>query len=193
MVNKVCPFWVHGSGGDFHQCLTNSLAPAWRRKANTENVDKRAKGKSPKKDPKVVLNWFWYTVMYAFLDQNMHGGKINPTPNRGSNAPAHIDQHKTRSALREETKVKSKGKYFTQKENEGRSTIFKNKTRMPVGAAAKEPRKKNKGKSHQEVMNIMNIAEMESEEFAMSPEIIARERKKDTHLKEGMNKSEKLS
>jgi hypothetical protein len=96
IVNKVCPFWVHGSGGDFHQCLANALAAAWRRKTNKENADKRAKGKSPKNDPKVVPNWFWYTVLYAFLDPKKSGGKINPTPNRGPNAPAHIDQHKTR-------------------------------------------------------------------------------------------------
>jgi hypothetical protein len=31
------------------------------------------------------------------------------------------------------------------------------------------------------VMNIMNLDDMESEEFSMSPEIIAREKKKDTH------------
>jgi hypothetical protein len=43
------------------------------------------------------------------------------------------------------------------------------------------------------VKNIMNIDEMESEEFPMSPEIIAREQNKDTHLKEVMNRSEKLS
>jgi hypothetical protein len=39
-------------------------------------------------------------------------------------------------------------------------------------------------------MNITNLDEMESEEFPMSPEIIAREQKKDTHLKEVMKKSE---
>jgi hypothetical protein len=43
------------------------------------------------------------------------------------------------------------------------------------------------------VMNIMNIDEMDSEEFPMGPEIIAREQKKDTHLKEVMKKSEKFS
>jgi hypothetical protein len=43
------------------------------------------------------------------------------------------------------------------------------------------------------VMNIMNIDEMESEEFPMGPEIIAREQKKDTHLKEVMKKSDKFS
>jgi hypothetical protein len=42
-------------------------------------------------------------------------------------------------------------------------------------------------------MNIMNVDEMESEEFPMSPEIIAREQKKDTHLKEVMKKSEQFS
>jgi hypothetical protein len=136
MINKVCPFWVHGSGGDFHQCLKNALTAACRRKANKENAYKRANGKSPKKAPKVVPNWFWYTV---FLYPNISGGKINPTPNRGPNEPAHIDQHKTQSTLREETKVKSKGKTFTQQENEGRSIIVKNKTHVPVGAAVKEP------------------------------------------------------
>jgi hypothetical protein len=39
----------------------------------------------------------------------------------------------------------------------------------------------------------MNVNEMESEEFPISPEIIAREQKKETHLKEVMNKSEKFS
>jgi hypothetical protein len=43
------------------------------------------------------------------------------------------------------------------------------------------------------VRNIMNVDEMESEEFPMSPEIIAREQKKDTHLKEVMNNSDKFS
>jgi hypothetical protein len=43
------------------------------------------------------------------------------------------------------------------------------------------------------VRNIMNVDEMESEEFSMSPEIIAREQKKDTHFKEVMNKSDKFS
>jgi hypothetical protein len=43
------------------------------------------------------------------------------------------------------------------------------------------------------VMNIMNIDEMESEEFPTSPEIISREQKKYTHLKEVMKKSEKFS
>jgi hypothetical protein len=33
------------------------------------------------------------------------------------------------------------------------------------------------------VHHIMNVDEMESEEIPMSPEIIAREQKKDTHLK----------
>jgi hypothetical protein len=127
------------------------LAAAWRCKANKENAYKRAKVKSPQKDPNVVPNWFWYNVLYAFLNSNISGGKINPTPNRGPNAPAHIYQHKTRSALREETKAKSKGKSFTQQENEGCSIIVKNKTRMPVGASVKEPRKKKqKGKSRQE-------------------------------------------
>jgi hypothetical protein len=40
------------------------------------------------------------------------------------------------------------------------------------------------------VMNIMNFDEME---FPMSPEIIAREQNKDTHLKEVMNKSDTFS
>jgi hypothetical protein len=39
----------------------------------------------------------------------------------------------------------------------------------------------------------MNVDEMESEEFPMSPEIIAHEQKKDTYLKEVMKKSDKLS
>jgi hypothetical protein len=43
------------------------------------------------------------------------------------------------------------------------------------------------------VHHIMNVDEMESEEFSMSPEIIAGEQKKDTHLKEVMKKSDKLS
>jgi hypothetical protein len=43
------------------------------------------------------------------------------------------------------------------------------------------------------VKNIMNVDEMESEEFPMSPEIIAREQKKDTQLKEVMKTSDKLS
>jgi hypothetical protein len=43
------------------------------------------------------------------------------------------------------------------------------------------------------VQNIMNVDEMESEEFPMSPEIIAREQKKDIHLKEVMKKSDKFS
>jgi hypothetical protein len=43
------------------------------------------------------------------------------------------------------------------------------------------------------VMNIKNIDEMESEEFPMSPEIIAREQKKDTHLEEVMKKSDRFS
>jgi hypothetical protein len=43
------------------------------------------------------------------------------------------------------------------------------------------------------VKNILNVDEMESEEFPMTAEIIAREQKKDTHLKEVMNKSDKFS
>jgi hypothetical protein len=43
------------------------------------------------------------------------------------------------------------------------------------------------------VRNIMNVDEMESEEFPMSPEIVSREQKKDTHLKEAMKKSDKFS
>jgi hypothetical protein len=43
------------------------------------------------------------------------------------------------------------------------------------------------------VRNIMNADEMESEEFPMSPDIIAREQKKDLHLKEVMKKSDKFS
>jgi hypothetical protein len=39
----------------------------------------------------------------------------------------------------------------------------------------------------------MNVDEMESEEVPMSPAIIAREQKKDTHLKEVMKKSDKFS
>jgi hypothetical protein len=42
-------------------------------------------------------------------------------------------------------------------------------------------------------MNITNFDEMESEEFPMSPDIIAREQKKDSQLKEVMKKSEKFS
>jgi hypothetical protein len=49
------------------------------------------------------------------------------------------------------------------------------------------------GTKEELVMNIMNLDEMESEEFPMSPEIIARGQNKDTHLKEMMKKSEKLS
>jgi hypothetical protein len=37
----------------------------------------------------------------------------------------------------------------------------------------------------------MNVDEMESDKFPMSPEIIAREQKKDTHLKKVMKKSDK--
>jgi hypothetical protein len=43
------------------------------------------------------------------------------------------------------------------------------------------------------VHHIINVDEMESEEFPMSPEIIACEQKKDTHLKEVMKKSDKFS
>jgi hypothetical protein len=43
------------------------------------------------------------------------------------------------------------------------------------------------------VMNIMNFDEMESEEFPMSPEIIAREQHKDSQLKELMKRSDKFS
>jgi hypothetical protein len=43
------------------------------------------------------------------------------------------------------------------------------------------------------VKNIINVDEMESEEFPMSPEIIAREQKKYTYLKEVMKKSDKFS
>jgi hypothetical protein len=43
------------------------------------------------------------------------------------------------------------------------------------------------------VHHIMNVDEMESEEFPMSPEIIASEQKKDTYLKEVMKKSDKFS
>jgi hypothetical protein len=43
------------------------------------------------------------------------------------------------------------------------------------------------------VHNTMNVDEMESEEFSMSPEIIARGQKKDTYLKEVMKKSDKFS
>jgi hypothetical protein len=46
---------------------------------------------------------------------------------------------------------------------------------------------------HDLVHHIMNVDEIESEEFPMSPEIIAREQKKDTHLKEVMKKSDKFS
>jgi hypothetical protein len=40
------------------------------------------------------------------------------------------------------------------------------------------------------VMNIMNFDEMESEEFPMSPEIIAREQQKDSQLKELIKRSD---
>jgi hypothetical protein len=43
------------------------------------------------------------------------------------------------------------------------------------------------------VMNIMNFDKMESEEFPMSPEIIAREQQKDSQLKEFMKRSDKFS
>jgi hypothetical protein len=42
------------------------------------------------------------------------------------------------------------------------------------------------------VHHIMNVDETESEEFPMSPEIIAHEQKKDTYLKEVMKKSDKF-
>jgi hypothetical protein len=42
-------------------------------------------------------------------------------------------------------------------------------------------------------MNIMKFDEIESEEFPMSPDIIALKKKKDAHLKEVMKKSEKFS
>jgi hypothetical protein len=38
------------------------------------------------------------------------------------------------------------------------------------------------------VHHIMNVDEMESEEFPMSPDIIAREQKKDTHFKRSNEK-----
>jgi hypothetical protein len=43
------------------------------------------------------------------------------------------------------------------------------------------------------VRKIMNVDEMELEEFPMIPEIIAREQNKDTHLKEVMKKSDNFS
>jgi hypothetical protein len=43
------------------------------------------------------------------------------------------------------------------------------------------------------VMNIMNFDEMESEEFRMSPAIIAREQQKDSQLKELIKRLEKFS
>jgi hypothetical protein len=43
------------------------------------------------------------------------------------------------------------------------------------------------------VHHLINVDEMESEEFPTSPEIIAREQKKDTHLEEVMKKSDKIS
>jgi hypothetical protein len=43
------------------------------------------------------------------------------------------------------------------------------------------------------IENIMNVDKIESEEFPMSPEIIVREQKKDTHLKKVMKKSDKCS
>jgi hypothetical protein len=43
------------------------------------------------------------------------------------------------------------------------------------------------------INNIMNVDKMESEEFPMNPEIIVREQKKDTHLKEVMKKSDNFS
>jgi hypothetical protein len=43
---------------------------------------------------------------------------------------------------------------------------------------------------HDLVHYIMNVDEMESEEFSMNPQITAREQKKDTHLKEVMKKSD---
>jgi hypothetical protein len=42
-------------------------------------------------------------------------------------------------------------------------------------------------------MNIMNFDEMESEEFPMIPEIIAREQQKDSQLKELIKRSDKFS
>jgi hypothetical protein len=42
-------------------------------------------------------------------------------------------------------------------------------------------------------MNIMNFDEMESEEFPMSPEVIAREQQKDSQLKELIKRSHKFS
>jgi hypothetical protein len=42
------------------------------------------------------------------------------------------------------------------------------------------------------VHNIMNVDEMESEEFPMGPEIIACEQKNDIHFKEVMKKSDKF-
>jgi uncharacterized protein YdcH (DUF465 family) len=46
---------------------------------------------------------------------------------------------------------------------------------------------------HDLVHHMINVDEMESEEFPMSPEIVAHEQKKDTHLNEVMKKSDKLS
>jgi hypothetical protein len=46
---------------------------------------------------------------------------------------------------------------------------------------------------HELVHHIMNVDEMESEEFPMSPEIFALEQNKDTHLKEVMRKSDRFS
>jgi hypothetical protein len=43
------------------------------------------------------------------------------------------------------------------------------------------------------VINIMNFDEMESEEFPMSPAIIAREQQKDSQLKELIKRSDKFS
>jgi hypothetical protein len=43
------------------------------------------------------------------------------------------------------------------------------------------------------VMNIMNFDEMESEEFPMSPAIIAREEQKESQLKEMIKRSDKFS
>jgi hypothetical protein len=49
------------------------------------------------------------------------------------------------------------------------------------------------GTKEELVKNIVNVDGMESEEFPMNPEIIAREQKRDTYLKEVMKKSDKFS
>jgi hypothetical protein len=151
ILNTIAPYWKCGSGGDFHECVTNFLGAHHRQKADKENIKSHAKGEALKYYRNVVPHDFSVGLIMPFIDPNISQGKVNVTINRGPGSRPVFEKNETRSQNRRRTEEEEekkraaaapKDKKFSTQEKEGREMIAANKTRRsPVLLDAKKKKK----------------------------------------------------